>query len=70
VQGTGESSDDSSDKLDFISGSQARAMFLRGESPPSWFMRPEISEIVLDALNDGKQVFEEQEVQVSTRRET
>ena len=67
VQETGESSDDSSDKLDFISGSQARAMFLRGESPPSWFMRPEISDIVLDALNDGKQVFEEQEVQDSTR---
>ena len=48
-----------SDKLHIISGSQARAMFLKGESPPGWFMRPEISKIVLTAVNSGKQVFEE-----------
>lgn len=41
-----------------ISGTQARAMFLGGESPPSWFMRPEISGIVVDALGRGEQVFE------------
>ena len=67
VQETGESTHDDSDKLDFISGSQARAMFLDGESPPSWFMRPEISAIVLDALNDGEQVFETQTSQDPTR---
>lgn len=44
-----------------ISGSQARAMFLKGDSPPSWFMRPEISNIVLRALKKGEQVFERQE---------
>ena len=49
------------DKVRLISGSQARAMFLRGERPPSWFMRPEISEIVLDALKNGVQVFESKE---------
>jgi len=59
VQETGESKHDDSDKLDFISGSQARMMFLNGESPPAWFMRPEISAIVLDALKDGEQVFED-----------
>jgi pyruvate kinase len=59
VQETTESQHDDSDKLDFISGSQARTMFLNGESPPAWFMRPEISAIVLDALNDGEQVFED-----------
>ena len=47
-----------SDKLRLISGSQARAMFLRGERPPSWFMRPEISNIVLAAVKNGEQVFE------------
>ncbi len=52
---------DESDKLRIISGSQARAMFLRGERPPSWFMRPEISNIVLDALKNGDQVFENKE---------
>jgi pyruvate kinase len=50
---------DESDKLHIISGSQARAMFLRGERPPSWFMRPEISNIVLAAVKNGEQVFEE-----------
>jgi len=59
VQETKEFQHDDSDKLDFISGSQARTMFLNGESPPAWFMRPEISAIVLDALNDGEQVFED-----------
>lgn len=44
------------DKLS-ISGTQARAMFERGETPPSWFMRPEISKIILDALESGEQVF-------------
>jgi len=52
---------DESDKLRLISGSQARAMFLRGERPPSWFMRPEISNIVLDAVKNGEQVFEKKE---------
>ena len=47
-----------SDKLRVISGTQAREMFLRGERPPSWFIRPEISNIVLDAVKNGEQVFE------------
>lgn len=52
---------DETDRLNIISGSQARAMFLRGETPPSWFMRPEISSIVLDALKSGEPVFEKAE---------
>ena len=52
------SNHEESDKLRIISGTQARAMFLKGERPPSWFMRPEISNIVLDAVNRGEQVFE------------
>jgi pyruvate kinase len=52
------SSHDENDKLRLISGSQAREMFLRGESPPTWFMRPEISNMILEAVNNGEQVFE------------
>jgi ATP sulfurylase len=31
---------------------------LSGERPPNWFMRPEVSDIVLAAIKSGKQVFE------------
>lgn len=58
VQENGKFPYDESDRLRLISGSQARAMFLREERPPSWFMRPEISNIVLDAVKNGEQVFE------------
>lgn len=58
VQENGKPSFDENDKLSIISGSQARAMFLRGERPPNWFMRPEISNIVLDAVRNDEQVFE------------
>ena len=58
VNETDLSSEEEMDKLRMISGTQARAMFLRGECPPSWFMRPEISDIVLNSIKKGKQVFE------------
>lgn len=44
--------------LRIISGTQAREMFRRGEEPPSWFMRPEISAMILEAVGRGEQVFE------------
>ncbi len=40
-----------------ISGTDARKMFERGEQPPEWFMRPEISSIILDAVKKGEEVF-------------
>jgi sulfate adenylyltransferase len=40
-----------------ISGTEARAMMEKGEPPPEWFMRPEISHMIITALKDGKQVF-------------
>ncbi len=40
-----------------ISGTQARAMFKKGETPPDWFMRPEISDIILQAAKNGEDVF-------------
>jgi len=42
-----------------LSGTQAREMFLRGVQPPDWFMRPEISQIILEKLKAGEKVFVE-----------
>jgi len=47
---------DGADKLR-ISGTEARKMLEKGITPPEWFMRPEISEIIIDALKKGKKVF-------------
>ena len=44
------------DKLK-ISGTEARNMFQRGLTPPNWFMRKEISNIVLSALKNNEEVF-------------
>jgi pyruvate kinase len=59
VQQNGKTQYDTKDKLRLISGSQSREMFLKKECPPSWFMRPKISEIILRAIKKGEQVFEE-----------
>jgi len=40
-----------------ISGTEARAMFKQGKQPPVWFMRSEISSIILNKLEQGKKVF-------------
>ena len=62
VHETGNSSyRDEGDIRRIISGSEARLMFLKGEKPPGWFMRPEISAIIIDSLIRGEQVFEERE---------
>jgi pyruvate kinase len=46
------------DKL-HISGTEARGMLKNGKHPPEWFMRREISKIILDNLKGGKKVFVE-----------
>lgn len=40
-----------------ISGTHAREMLTKGVAPPEWFMRPEISQTVLNSINQGKEVF-------------
>ncbi len=40
-----------------ISGTQAREMFEAGELPPSWFMQPDISGMIIDAVKNGEEVF-------------
>ena len=42
-----------------ISGTQAREMLTKGIQPPEWFMRPEISQIVIDKIKNGERVFVE-----------
>ncbi|MEK6844005.1 MAG: sulfate adenylyltransferase [Nanoarchaeota archaeon] len=42
-----------------ISGTQARQMLLSGQQPPEWFMRPEISKIIIDKIKNGEKVFVE-----------
>ena len=49
-----------SDKL-HISGTQAREMLEKGEMPPDWFMRPEISKIIVDAIKADEDVFVKEE---------
>jgi len=44
------------DKL-HISGTEARKIFESGEVPPEWFMRPEISSIIIDSVKRGEEVF-------------
>lgn len=61
IQENGKFNYDEEDRLNLISGSEAREMFLKGEKPPDWFMRPEISGIVVDGISNGEQVFEKKE---------
>lgn len=42
-----------------ISGTQAREMLKKEIQPPEWFMRPEISKIILDKIKNGERVFVE-----------
>jgi len=45
------------EKINNISGTNARSMFKKGKIPPSWYMREEISNFVIDAINNNKAVF-------------
>ena len=42
-----------------ISGTAARHIFQSGNVPPNWFMRPEISNLVLEEIKNGTEVFVE-----------
>jgi pyruvate kinase len=48
--------DEDGDNLE-ISGSESREMIKSGEQPPSWFMRDEISELLIKNLKIGKKIF-------------
>jgi pyruvate kinase len=55
-EGLNGNNEDQSDKL-FISGTEARNLFNNYKSPPEWFMRAEISNMIINALKHGKEVF-------------
>ena len=40
-----------------ISGTDARKMLENLEKPPEWFMRPEISELIIESLKNNEEVF-------------
>lgn len=40
-----------------ISGTQAREMLKKGEIPPEWFMRSEVSSLIVKAIKNKKKVF-------------
>ena len=44
------------DKLS-ISGTEARQMFHEQKAPPSWYMRPEISKMLIDSIKAKEDVF-------------
>ena len=47
------------DKKLQISGTKIREMFKSGQKPPEWFMRPEISEMILERIKNNLPVFVE-----------
>jgi len=51
------------DKL-HISGTQARQMLEQKQMPPDWFMRPEISKMIIEDINKGEEVFVRQDAAV------
>lgn len=48
---------DNNEKHLSISGSEARRMFNEGKQPPDWFMRKEVSKMILDNIKSGNEIF-------------
>jgi len=49
--------DHGSEYIQRISGSRAREIFCQGEAPPDWYMREQVSRLILDELHRGVEVF-------------
>ncbi len=52
-----EDSEHTEDEKLQISGTEARKMLEKNELPPDWFMRPEISRMLVEALGRDEEVF-------------
>jgi ATP sulfurylase len=48
---------DNNEKHLNISGSEARRMFNEGKQPPDWFMRKEVSKMILENITSGNEIF-------------
>ena len=53
--------DDRSDQYESISGSQCRELLNDGIKPPNWYMREDISDMILRGIKTGDDVFVEHE---------
>ncbi len=42
-----------------ISGTQGRKMLMDKNSPPEWFMRKDLSDLIISSIDEGKEVFQE-----------
>ena len=51
--------DKRNEKIKSINGTYARELLQKGERPPSWYMREEISNYIINVLKLGKKVFVE-----------
>ena len=40
-----------------ISGTEARKMFSEHKAPPAWYMRPEISKMIIESIKAKENVF-------------
>ncbi len=45
------------EELKQISGTQAKQLLMQKQLPPSWFMRPEIAQMIIDTMEGGEAVF-------------
>lgn len=52
-----DESEEKHTELKHISGTEARKLFLEKKAPPDWFMRSEISKLIIEEYTKGKPVF-------------
>ena len=57
IEETREKLSDNIDGRMTISGTEARQMFNEKKAPPKWYMRPEISKMIIDSLIAKEEVF-------------
>ena len=57
IEQTSEAQSSNYENFKNISGTQAREMFSKLKRPPEWYMRPEISDMIISSIKSNKEVF-------------
>ena len=57
IEQTSEAQSSNHENFKDISGTQAREMFSKLKRPPEWYMRPEISDMIISSLKSNEEVF-------------
>ena len=57
IEQTSEAQSNNHENFKDISGTQAREMFSKLKRPPEWYMRPEISDMIISSLKSNEEVF-------------